>query len=154
MNETFRNIYGYVPLNDQEMKDFANRYMTVIDPRFVKIVICKSKVVAFLLSMPSLTKGIQRARGRLFPFGFIHILRAVKKTRHLDLMLVGVHPDYRNLGLVGALLFKTLQSAKIAGFNDLESHLILEHNNSVRNIMDHLEATIRKRFRVYQKSLV
>lgn len=154
MNESFKDIYGYVPLDHQEMKDFANRYITIIDPRFLKIIVLGDKVVAFLLCIPSLTRGIQRAKGKLFPFGFIHILRSVKKANHLDLMLGGVHPDYLNVGLVGVLIIKMLLASRAAGFKELESHLVLETNTPMKNIMGKVGATIRKRYRVFQKSLV
>jgi len=154
MNDAFKDLFGYIPMDEQEMKDFANRYITIIDPRFLKIIIYNGKVIAFLLCIPSLTKGIQRAKGRLFPFGFIHILRGIKTTKHLDLMLGAVHPDYLNVGLIGVLIIKMLESARAAGFKELEIHLVLETNTPMSNIMGKIGATIRKRYRVFQKSIV
>lgn len=154
MNESFSDIYGYVPMDLQEMKDFANRYIAIIDPRFLKVITHNDKAVAFLLCIPSLTKGIQKAKGKLFPFGFIHIIRCAKKATHLDLMLGGVHPDYMNVGLIGVLIIKMLLSGRAAGYVEMESHLSLETNTGMVNIMGKVGATIRRRYRVFQKSLV
>jgi hypothetical protein len=154
MNESFKEIYGHIPMDIQEMKDFASRYMAIIDPRFVKTIAHNDKEVAFLLSIPSLTKGIQKAKGKLFPFGFFHILQNAKKSKHLDLMLGSVHPDYLNLGLIGVLITRTQKVSRDAGYEELESHLVLETNKPMSNIMGHLGATTRKRYRVYQKSLI
>ena len=89
MNETYTasDIYGYSPLDEKEMGALAKRYMPVLDPRFVKAVTVDGEVVSFVIAMPDMTEGIQKARGRLFPFGFMKILKAAKKTKQLDLLL-------------------------------------------------------------------
>jgi len=89
MNETYieSNIYGYAPLDENEMDALAKKYLPVLDPKLVKGVLKDGQPVAFIIGIPDMTAGIKKARGRLFPFGFIHILRAQKKTKQLDLLL-------------------------------------------------------------------
>ncbi len=89
MNETYmqNNIYGYAPLDEKEQDELAKKYLPILDPRFIKAVRKDGEIVAFVIGMPDMTAGIRKARGRLFPFGILFILRAAKKTKQLDLML-------------------------------------------------------------------
>ena len=89
MNETFRDIFGYNPLDEDEMKKFAGEYMMILDPEFVKVVTDQGQVVSFSLQCLILGPAFQKAAGRLFPFGIFHMLREMKKTDYLVLMLEG-----------------------------------------------------------------
>jgi len=155
MNECYTgsNIYGFAPLEEKEMDDLAKRYWSVLDPRFIKIVTKDGEPAAFVVGIPDMTAGIQKARGRLFPFGFIHILRASKKTRQLDLLLGAVKEKYRGMGLDVMMGFKMLTSAREAGFEYLDSHHEMESNVKVRAEMERMGGKVYKRFRVYQKNL-
>jgi hypothetical protein len=100
-----------------------------------------------------MTAGIQKARGRLLPFGFIHILRAGKKTKQLDLLLGAVKEKYRGQGLDVLMGVKMLTSAREAGFEYLDSHHEMESNVKVRAEMERMGGKVYKRFRVFQKNL-
>lgn len=155
MNECYAesNIYGYAPLDEREMQDLAKRYLPVIDPRFVKVVKKGDEIVAFIVGMPDLTEGIQKARGRLFPFGFFKILRAAKKTKQLDLLLGAIKEEYRGRGLDVLLGVKMIVSAYEAGLEVMDTHHEMETNVRVRAEMEKMGGEIYKRFRVYQKKL-
>ncbi|MHC1708154.1 MAG: hypothetical protein AB9842_11640 [Bacteroidales bacterium] len=153
VNETYEQIYGFVPLDEQEMKELARRYLPLINPRFVKIVLHHGEVVAFIIGLPSLTKGIQRSRGYLFPLGIFHILWASRATRRLDLMLGGVKPEYRGRGLEICMGVKLINSALEANFNAFEIHLILETNTRMIAEMNKAGAQPHKRFRVFYKNI-
>ncbi len=155
MNECYTgsSIYGYAPLDEKEMEDLAKRYMPVLDPRFVKVVKKDDEVVSFIIAMPDITEGIQKARGHLFPFGFLKILRAAKKTKQLDLLLGAVKEKYRGRGLDVLMGVKTLLSAHEAGLEMLDTHHELEENVKVRAEMEKMGGKIYKRFRVFQKKL-
>ena len=101
MNECYmaENIYGYAPLEEQEMDDLARRFLPILDPRFVKAIRKDGEVVAFIIAMPDMTEGIVKARGRLLPFGFFRVLRAARKTKQLDLLLGAIKEKYRGQGL-------------------------------------------------------
>ncbi len=156
MNETYieSNIYGYAPLDEKEMDDLAKKYMPILDPRFIKCVLKDGQVVAFIIGIPDMTEGIQKARGRLFPFGFIHILRAQKKTRQLDLLLGAIKKEYRGVGLDALMGMAMLEEARKAGFKVIDTHHEMESNVRVRAEMERLGGQIYKIYRVYQKSLV
>lgn len=155
MNECYMggNIYGFAPLDEKEMDDLAKRYLPILDPRFIKVVTKDGEAVAFIVGMPDLTEGIRRARGRLFPFGFLKILRAAKKTKQLDLLLGAVRENYRGMGLTVLMGAKMLISAHEAGLEFIDSHHEMETNLRVRAEMERMGGKIYKRFRVYQKAL-
>jgi len=155
MNECYvgSNIYGYTPLDKQEMMDLAKRYLPVLDPRFVKVVTEKGDTVAFIVGIPDMTAGIKKARGRLLPFGFLKILRAAKKTKQLDLLLGAVKEEYRGRGLDVFMGVGMIMSAQEAGFEVMDTHHELESNVKVRAEMEKMGGKLYKKYRVYQKAL-
>jgi hypothetical protein len=153
VNESFSNIYGFVPMSEEEMYDLANRYMPILDPRFVKLVTKDDKVVAFLVSMPNMYRGLQKARGRLFPFGMLHILHAMKHAESINTMLGAVHPDCQKQGLDVFLSMSTFESARKANMKNVDTHVVMAENDDMMSEIKRYGAYLLKKFRVYQKSL-
>ena len=155
MNETYMtgNIYGFAPLEEQEMDDLAKRYLPILDPRFVKVVAKGGEVLSFVIAMPDMTEGIRKARGRLIPFGFIHVLRAAKRTKQLDLLLGAVKEQYRGQGLDVLMGVKVLQSASEAGMEKIDTHHEMEANVKVRAEMERMGGVVYKKFRAFGKML-
>jgi hypothetical protein len=153
MNQTFSDIYGFVPLNDPEKEEFANRYLPILDPEFVKIVSSGSELIGFVVALPDMTSGIIAAKGKLFPFGIFKILREMKKSKKMMLMLGGVRKDYRGQGIDVLMAIRLLNSMKKNKITLIDSHLILENNSRMRAECERLDGKIVKRFRIYQKQL-
>ena len=153
MNECFTDLYGFQPLDNIEMKKLAKRYSLFLDPRFVKIVTKDNRVVGFNIAMPNLSEGFRKAKGRLLPFGIIHILRASKKTEQLDSLIGAIAEEYRGRGLDAAMAYTTIMSARKAGMKFADSHHELEDNIKVRAEMERLGGKVYKRFRIYKKDL-
>lgn len=155
MNECYKesNIYGYTPLDEKEMDDLANRYLPIIDPRFVKVAVRDSEVVGFIIGIPDMTEGIKKARGRLLPFGVFKILRAAKKTKQLDLLLGAIREKYRGMGMDVMMGVRMLASASEAGMEIIDSHHEMEENVKMRAEMERMGGKVYKKFRVYQKKL-
>jgi predicted GNAT family acetyltransferase len=155
MNETYmqNNIYGYAPLDEKEMDDLAKRYLPVLNPHFIKAVTREGELVAFVIGMPDMGAGIREARGRLFPFGFLKILRSAKKSKQLDLLLGAIKDSCRGMGLDVMMGVKMIQSAQEAGYEIMDTHHEMEANVKVRAEMERLGGQIYKRYRVYQKPL-
>jgi len=153
MNETFQDLYGYAALDEAEMRTLAKQYLPVIDPRFVKIVTRDEKVVAFVIGIPNMTGGIRRAKGRLFPFGIIHILRAAQKAQQLDLLLGGIGQEDRGKGLDVLMGTAMMRAARNADFTHMDSHHEMETNAKVRAEMERLGGELYKRYRIFQKAL-
>jgi hypothetical protein len=153
MNETFSDIYGFVPLNDKEKEEFAKRYLPLIEPEYIKVVRTNGELIGFVIALPDLTEGIIATRGRLFPFGIFKILKEMKKSKKMMLMLGGVRKDYRGQGIDVMMAIKLWQSAKNNNMNLIDSHLILENNSRMRAECERLNGKVIKRFRIYQKLL-
>ncbi len=154
MNEAYAHLYGFSPMAEDEMINLADQYLFVLDPEFVKVIQTKNgETIAFGVGMPDISKGIQRAKGKLFPFGFIHILWASRKTKQLNLMLGAVKEGFRGIGINVLLGKSMLEAANKRGFTIMDSHLILETNNLMRSEFEKVGGTIYKRYRVYQKKL-
>ena len=136
-----------------EMEELTKRYLPVLDPRFVKGVRKEGEIVAFVVGIPDMTEGIQRARGRLLPFGFLKILRAAKKSKQLDLLLGAIKEKYRGRGLDVLMGVKMIMSAREAGMEMMDTHHEMEENVKVRAEMEKMGGRVYKKFRVYQKPL-
>jgi len=109
LNEAFAELPYVAPFSENLINYYADKYFKVINPEYVIVIKKEGTIVAFIVGMPSLSKAMQKAKGKLFPFGFIHILNAMKNPEEMDLLLTGVHPDYQKLGLP-AILINELQS--------------------------------------------
>jgi hypothetical protein len=154
LNVTFVDIYGFTPFSQKEMDDFANRYLFLINPRFIKLIVNEQhEVVAFIIGMSHIGDGIQAAKGKLFPFGIFKIFAAARKTKQLNLLLAGIHPAYRGKGLDVMMGSRILASAYAAGKRFMDSHLELETNTKVRAEMERMGGQVYKRFRIFQKNL-
>lgn len=153
-NETFGDIYGATPFTEKEMDDFANRYLFLIDPAFVKIVINeKEEVIGCVIGMSDISKGIQKSKGYLLPFGFIPILTAGKKSQQLNLLIGTVDDRYQGRGVTALLGIKIIESAKKAGKKVADSHLELETNLRARAEMERMGGVPYKKFRLFEKAI-
>lgn len=153
MNDTFSSIYGFVPLTDREKREFARRYLPILDPAFIKAARIGNELVGFVIAMPNLSSGMLKAGGRLFPFGFIHVLRSLKKSTELLMLLGGVKEKYRGRGIDAIMGAKILESASRSKMLTLDSHLVLESNRRMRAEYERLDSEISKTFRIFQKQL-
>ena len=154
INRTYQDLYGFLPLDEQEIQEMVRRYLPLLDPRFVKIVLdAKGDTIAFIVGLPNMSRGIKRAGGKLFPFGFLHILRAARQTRQLDLMLGAIDEAYRGRGLDILMGWPLIQSARAAGIHTFETHLVLETNTRMLAEYERMGAKLHKRFRIYRKAL-
>ena len=154
INETFTDIYGFMPFTLEEMDDFANRYLLIMDPRLIKVVVNeRGESVAFVIAMPDISKGIKKSRGYLIPFGFFQILIAGRRTRQLNLLLGAIHPDYQNRGLDTLMGAALLDSARKQHMRYIDSHLEMESNTRVRAEMEYMKGEVYKTYRVFGKSL-
>jgi len=155
MNECFTQdgIYGYAPMDDDEIDALVQRYMPLVDPRFLKGIRHGEELVGFVIGIPDMTEGIRKARGRLFPFGFLHILKARRNTRQLDLLLGAIKPEHRGKGGDVLMMVAMIVSAKKAGMRIVDTHHQMETNKKMRAVSELLGGEVYKRHRVYRKTL-
>lgn len=154
LNEAYADLYGVVPLTEKQAKFYADQYFGFINPDFVAIVINEhDELVGFGITMPSLSKAMQKARGRLFPFGFIHILRAMKKNDRADFYLVAVRKDYQRKGVQALMFDKIWRTFINFGIKKVETNPELETNNAVQAMWSHYNPRNHKRRRCFIKDL-
>ncbi|NVO20461.1 MAG: hypothetical protein HXX13_12235 [Bacteroidetes bacterium] len=154
LNETFANIYAFVPFEDYEMDDFANRYLPLMDPKFIKVITDKEgRILSFVIGMPDISKGIQACKGYVLPFGIFQIISARKKSKQLNLLLGGIKEEHRGGGLDVIMGVKMLETARKHGISYIDSHLELETNIKMRKEMERMGGVIYKRYRIFQKKL-
>jgi hypothetical protein len=154
MNQTFMEIYGFVPLKDQEKQELASRYMMILDPKFIKVIEAKDGLIGFAIGIPDISEGIRKAGGKLFPFGIFRIIRELKRSKKLLMLLGGVRKDYRGKGIDVLMAVKILQSGIEHKMGLIDLHLVLETNTKMRAECERIGGKIIKRFRIYQKDLV
>jgi len=152
INDTFTQIYGFMPFTLEEMDDFANRYLLIMDPRLIKVVVNENRdPVAFVIGMPDISRGIKRSRGYLIPLGIVQILVASRRSRQLNLLLGAVHPNYQNRGLDTIMGSAMLDSARKQNLQFIDSHLEMESNIKVRAEMEYMGGKVYKTFRIFGK---
>ncbi|HNY02994.1 MAG TPA: N-acetyltransferase [Bacteroidales bacterium] len=129
LNAAFNDLYGYTALTQKQVDTYIKAYFGFIRPEFVSFVLDEQdEVVGFGVSMPSLTKALQKCDGKLFPFGFIYLLRAMKNNDTIDMYLNGVRPDFHGKG-INALYYNEMHKAYIrAGIKKAVTNPQLEDN--------------------------
>lgn len=156
INEAYAPLFNYSKMTERQIDQYVNMYVPVLDLRMVSIVENEqNEIVAVGISMPSLSEALQKAKGKLLPFGWFHLLKALKfkHPKVLDLLLVGVRPDYQNKG-VNALLFTDLIPVyQKMGFKYAESNPELELNDKVQNQWQYFETEQHKRRRCFKGTL-
>jgi GNAT superfamily N-acetyltransferase len=154
LEEAYRNLYGTVPLSDAQVKGYIDSYFGFAIPEFIPIVLDKNnRVVAFGITFPSFSEALQKSKGNLFPFGFIHFLRAMKKNERADLYLVGVRDEYRSLGVNSLLMVQVYDAFIKHGVKFVEGNPNLEDNIHVQTMWKYFENRLRKRRRCFVKHL-
>lgn len=154
LNQTFMEIYGFVPLTDQEKKEFAARYMMIIDPKFIKVIEAPNGLIGFAIGIPDFSSAIIKSKGRLLPFGIIRILIESRRSKKLLMLLGGVRKDYRGKGIDVLMAVKMLQACIEHKMEQIDLHLVLEDNVKMRAECERIGGEVIKRFRIYQKNLV
>ena len=156
VNQAYAPLFGFSEMTERQIDQYVGTYLPVLDLRMVTIVEnAEGELVAVGISMPSLSHALQRARGRLLPFGWFHLLRALswRRPEALDLLLVAVRPDYQNKG-VNALLFTDLIPIyRQLGFKYAESNPELEMNEKVQNQWQYFHTEQHKRRRCFTAPL-
>ena len=154
VNASYGDLLGFTPMSEDEMQALAKKYMFILKPDLVRIIADKHhEPVAFVIASPDMSAGLQRARGKLFPFGFIHVLRAMRSTRQLDLLLGAVRPELQGKGLTAALAIDLFKAARSRGLTVLDSHLVLERNTRMCAELERIGGKVWKRYRVYERAL-
>ena len=159
INVTYSHLYGFSELSERQIDQYVKMYFPLADLDLITVVEDGNKdnqLVGLAITIPSLTRALQKChRGRLFPCGWWHLLRAIKfhKTEVVDLLLIGVLPEYRSKG-ANSLVFADLIPRYVKyGFKWGETHVEMETNESVQSQWGPLDPTMHKKRRCYRKAI-
>jgi len=153
LNMAFVDLPYVTPFNDKMVDLYAEKYFKVINPKYVRMVTKDGEVIGFLVAVPSLSEAMQKANGKLFPFGFVHILNAMKKPKVMDFFLTGVKPEYDNSGVAVILFAEVQEEMMAAGIDQMETTGIFEANHNVISNWKNYEHIQHKRRRCFIKDI-
>ena len=160
INETYKDLYGYSELSQKQIDQYVKMYFSFLDLNLITIIEDWNepdhKMVGLGITMPSLSRALQKChRGRLFPFGWWHVLRAVKfhKTKIVDLLLIGILPEYRAKGANAILFADLIPRYQAYGFEWGETQVELEDNAGVQGQWGALDPVMHKRRKCYKKRI-
>lgn len=154
INSAYSDLYGVTPLTERQIRYYTKQYFSFMRTDFVTIVVDKEgKLAAFGITMPSLSRALQKCKGRLFPFGFLYILQAMRKNDLSDLLMVAVRKDLQGKGVNALLIHETAKSYIKNGIKYAETNHELEDNTKVQSIWDDFDSVQHKRRRCFIKHL-
>ena len=155
LNVTYADLYGYSSLDSRLINYYIAKYVPLLRLELVTLIADeRDELVCFGVALPSLTRALQRARGRMFPLGMFHLLRALRgRAEVCDLMLVAVHPDYRNTGAAAMLFTELIPQFHRLGTRWAESNPELEDNLRVQLLWKDFAPEMHKRRRVWEKPI-
>lgn len=153
LNEAFVKLPFVTPFNEKMVDMYTEKYFKLINPKFVRIVKKEGEVIAFMIAVPSLSKAMQKANGKIFPFGFYHIMQAMKKPEVLDFFLIGVKPEYDRAGVAVILFAEILAEMEKQGIKFMETTGIFETNHNVISNWKNFEHIQHKRRRCFIKTI-
>ncbi len=154
--EAYKPLYGVIPLNKRQVQMYLDQFITMIRPEFLSLIVDEDNTpVAFGLVVPSMSDAAKKSGGKLFPFGFIHLLKALttKKSDVLEFMLVAVKPELQSQGVNAKLLCEMFESAKKFEVKYCETGPMLEYNTKIHLMWKRFEHKQHKRRRCYIKTL-
>lgn len=150
-NHAWELNWGFVPLDDAEIDYLADSLRPVIDPDLVFLAEVDGRPVGISISLPDMNQPLLKMNGRLWPFGWIHLLRARSIIDTLRFFAMGVIPEYRHRGIEAVFYYETFRAAIKRGYQKAELSLIVENNMPMRHSIESLGAQISKTYRVYEK---
>ncbi|MFH1213895.1 MAG: GNAT family N-acetyltransferase [Candidatus Neomarinimicrobiota bacterium] len=153
-NSTYNVLYGFVPLTEKQIEAYIKQYIGFMDPDHIAIVLDKNdRLVGFGLTMPSLSRALQKAGGRLFPFGLLHLLWALKHNKKVELLIVGVLPEYQGQGVPALMIAELAEKFAKKGIVKAESNPELITNSKVQAQWKFFDLRQHKRRRCFIKHL-
>ena len=154
MNDAYSELDGYVPIEGEAQKNVLKQFATIINPRYSSILIDENgKVAAFGIVLPSIADALIKSRGRLFPTGFIGVLKSIKRPKELEMALIGVKSEYKNTGINSIIISRIMKNVIDDDIEGIESNVMLEHNYNIQNQWKFADSEIIKRRQTYVKEI-
>ena len=153
-SQSYSKLSTYVPISDAQIDFFKKKYISFINPEFIKFVVDKEhQLVGFAIVMPSFSEALQKAKGKLFPFGLFHLLKARKQAKDVTFYLIGVHPEYQNKGVTAILFDQFTKTFTPKGIENCIRTPELEENEAINKIWKNFDPITHKKRRTYRKNI-
>ena len=153
LEETYGKLQTFVPIQKHQIQLYKKKYFRYIHPKFIKCIADQNnELIAFCITMPSFTKALKKANGKLFPFGFLYFLKALYFNSRASFYLIGVHPKYQNKGVTAVIFNEMQKTFNQLGYTIVETNPELEENSSIQNLWKNYNHRLhKKRLTVTQK---
>ena len=153
-NDTYSKLQSFVPINDIQKAYFKKKYIGFINPEYIKFILDKNNnMIAFAIVMPGFANALKKANGKLFPFGFYHLLKAKKNNKSAVFYLIGVLPEYQSKGITAIVFDEYAKTFKKNGIETCIRTPELEENHAIHNLWKHFNPIIHKKRSTYIKKL-
>ena len=150
LDDTYKHLSTYTPITQEQIKHYKEKYFKFIDKDYIVCIKDKyGSLISFAITMPSYSKALQKAKGKLFPFGWWHLLNAGKKNDRANFYLIGIHPQYQKRGITAIIFKEIYETFKKKGVKFLETNPELEENASIQALWQDYHPTNHKRRRTY-----
>ncbi len=154
LTEAYGRLDGYVPIEGEERQNVLDQFATIVNTRYISFLIDKNDDVAgFGVVLPSIAKPMIKHKGKLFPTGFIGVLKSIKSPKELEMALIGVKQSYKNSGINAIVISRILNNIVEDNVQLIESNPMLEHNKNIQNQWKFASSTISKKRQTYQKEI-
>ena len=156
INETYCVLYGYSLLSEKQIDQYVDAYLGIVNMELLSFVEdSDGNLIAAALTIPSMAEALQKCNGELLPFGWWHLLKSMywKRPDTLDLLLIGVRPDYQNKGVNSLVMVDLLERYHKLGFKYAETNANLESNIKIQAMWDHFEHELHKRRWIFAKEI-
>ena len=153
LEETYGKLQTFVPIQKHQIQQYKKKYFRYIHPKFIKCIADQNnELIAFCITMPSFSKALKKANGKLFPFGFLYFLKALYFNSRASFYLIGVHPKYQNKGVTAVIFNEMQKTFNQQGYTIVETNPELEENSSIQNLWKNYNHRLhKKRLTVTQK---
>lgn len=153
-NESYASLSSFVEITDIQKEYFKKKFISFVNPEYIKFVVDDNeKLIGFAIVMPRFAEALQKAKGKLFPFGFTHILKAKKNSKDVIFYLIGIHPDYQNKGVHAVIFNEYYNTFTEKGIQTCYRTPELEDNEAIHKIWKHFNPEVYKRRKTFKKDL-
>ncbi len=153
-NESYSSLSSFVKITDIQKEYFKKKFISFVNPEYIKFVVDKNDdLIGFAIVMPSFSKALQKANGKLFPFGFRHILKAKKHSKDVIFYLIGIHPDYQNKGVHAVIFNEYYEIFTKKNIENCYRTPELEDNEAIQKIWKHFDPKVYRKRKTFRKNL-
>lgn len=153
-NKSYEKLPSFVPISNKQKAFFKEKFISFINPEYIKFVVDKNgKLITFAITMPSYAEAFQKAKGKLFPTGFLHILKAKKHSKDVVFFLIGIAPEYQKKGVTSIVFDEFFKTYTEKGINKTITTPELEENIDIQLIWKNFKPKIHKRRSTFRKDI-